>query len=218
MTLRVPFDDWFDAGHDAERIITAFHEAGHAVVGHVLSETPVAVSIRPTDRYHGVAIYDPDGPVHLEHPAHEPAVAAAMPCREWIERQMLITKAGTQAEALLHDIPVEQVIPSSAASASDQRAEQRFEASLASLGGRARELLRQAATAPALRDDWTQANELAAHLARGEASTHSRWMSAVTSRLVLDNWPSIEAVATALLQEEVISGDRVAELCTGDKR
>ena len=154
-----------------------------------------------------MAVYDVDGrPGHPEH-VQDGLLAVDMACREWIERQLLITKAGSQAEALLHDIPVERMAPRP----SDIHAEQRLTTALSSLGGRALELLRAADKAS--EDDSTQAARPGEHLAGSEAHAHGVWMSAVSRRLVLDNWPAIERVARVLLDDQVMSGERVAETC-----
>ena len=47
------------------------------------------------------------------------------------------------------------------------------------------------------------------HVARGEASAHSRWMSAVTSRLVLDNWLGAMTLAFAVGEGAAVGGAAV---------
>src|SRR3569623_2357917 len=69
---------------DPDRLATAYHEAGHAVVSLELDRPVVKVSILP-DR-------DRAGICHF-------GTAVTRPTEDWIEREMLISLAGMAAEA-----------------------------------------------------------------------------------------------------------------------
>jgi hypothetical protein len=67
-----------------QRVVTAYHEAGHAVAALVLGRPVAWVSIRPDRKYLGVCAF---------------AKGVFRPSEDWVEREAVIALAGPAAEA-----------------------------------------------------------------------------------------------------------------------
>jgi hypothetical protein len=187
--------------------ITAYHEAGHAVAAVALDLRVDVVTIRPTHRYGGCTATEHRRAEWLERiEAIDVTATAIMQPADWrrdIEADILVSLAGPAAG--------DAVAPATRREDPDEQRAARAATALARLSPRHREVLDrlEADDEPVGADDhtaWTLASVLSGE---DEAAHHLAWMQAVARRFVADYWHHIAAVAEALLEREVLSGEEL---------
>ena len=157
--------------HSTGEEATAYHEAGHAVLGAIRSRAPISVTIVPNGGAAGKNEFPDDcRPEFNRHLGNSPEK------KKYIETRILIALAGTIA----HDLR----FPAHVRDAGDEQDEQR-----------ARAIIEENAVwADSCRDSYFRQLQ---ETARGVLQT---------------NWPWVEAVARALIDDKTISGEELSRL------
>jgi hypothetical protein len=186
---------------------TAYHEAGHTVAGWLYGRMPEIVSTRPAETYRGITSFEPLDPGDDFAAGFEPGFPVplqAAETRRRIEARVVISLAGPIAGD--YAAPIRGYAPLD----DDRLAAERVSRELAHLSPRHRELLVALETDTTSRDaDEVHARELAgAWIGEpNEAVAYLHWLRVVAERLVCDYWRAITALAAALLEQRVLSGD-----------
>jgi hypothetical protein len=190
---------------------TAHHEAGHALAAWSLGRRLHLVSIRPGQAYGGLAIMEAGGGAWVEtfDPGTPLTLLQPPQTRDAIERNIMIDLAGPIAA--FYSLPASGYYEQDP----DEIAAEKAAAGLAALSPRGRELLvvEEAATADRVTDE---ENALRfAHALSGdciEAAAHVAWLRAATTRLVLDRWYRVVALADVLLARFVLDGEEATSI------
>ena len=189
---------------------TAHHEAAHAVADLVFGHRPQLVSIRPTDRYNGVCQSDigprPDGFRAERSVPQQPADLRAR-----VEADVISMLAGPIAgDAFWPETGYYAAHPDAVAA----------EQMIARLEPRYRELLSDLETEPDhLPSDHEKATEIThAFAGPSQATAYYAWLRSVAHELVTEYARQIHAVAEALLERTVLTGEELAVIVRGNSR
>lgn len=184
---------------------TAYHEAGHAVIGVALGVPIDGVSIRASSCYAGIALLRP-APVDTSVIDIEAPTPVLMPpkLRRALETRLWVSLAG--------DLAAEMAVRRSRYGEADTTDRVAAATIAVELTGRSKDALERAEAMTEIKTDWDSAIATADILAWREAVQYIAFATAATRRLLAECWPAVDAVAQALMSTPVLSGRQVKRI------
>jgi hypothetical protein len=205
----------------SERLVTAFHEAAHAVAAEWMGQTVNVVSIRACERHLGVVLHER---LSFE-PSEQRQLGKPVPLlpdgfRRAVEADVIVSLAGRVGELM--------TCRTGFADDHDERKALKALGEISSplkpssLDPHERRLLSAAEAGPPDEANGDEANALGLAFAMTgddeEAAAYLRWLRILTARMFWS--PSfieaVERLVPALLEYEVLSGQQVREILEGE--